>query len=377
MKIGKMHILRLVVLFYYFFNKLSFMKRLITSFNVIRAACTLVLAASFFTGKATFIPQSFLATHSYNCDVVVDGPAPFPPTTTWANSSIDTPFAVYTGSATPQRYGLASTTVHPASGYPNVGGAITSTNAAFGNVPYNLAPSTFDNAMHLRGSSFDTLLFTNQTYIGDVYLLAASNTGSVDTGAPPFPAGTVTVTFLFTDGTFHPVTGVSIPHYNDYVAANRARTIGYRVNLTNQNASGSGIFGFTTKVNLFDVRVELPYTLYSKQIKGIRIQKTGGDQINIMAVTVDHNPCLPTTQMFNYNVATPQPPSPQLQITLTDTIKWRTVPGSAGFDLQLVAVHSPANPTVAVLPTPLPILPVAPVLTTTKALQIRCICQLG
>ena len=328
------------------------MKRFFTSLKGLTLLAAALFAGSNADAQTTPVAMTPLNSQYYNADVILEGPIPTPATSYWYYASprqLDTAFSKGTIASILSRYSLVSSNLYN-TGLPVNGGPLTSVNTTFGNTPiYTLNPATSKNSMSLYGSiSVDTLYFTDSTRIGDIFLLgAAGSESSSGIGSN----GSATVTILFTDNTSQIVSGVSFPNYRDsssslpYAVTNIGR-FNMNVNLTD---------GDNGLPRLFDIRVKLPFTNttspnvgqnnYTKRIRGIKVQKSGGDQISILGACIFDNPCLPTA-----NVIPPAaPPTPPLTITSADTVKWNAVAGTAGYEYALVPYVT--------MPTPLPIVP--------------------
>lgn len=301
------------------------MKRFFTSFSILKLTLC-VLLAGIYTGSnaQNHTAVSFQSAYSFNRDPIIEGwYSGLTPSLWWmyTNSYVDTCFSRKTGTGAGNYYIFSSAAF--ASGVP-CGTQYISTNATYNYPKYNLAAANAPNTLHLEGTVlYDTMLFTSQTLIGDLYLLGAAGgegTSTTATGS----SGAALVTILFTDGTTQIVSGVSFPNYRDststlpYAITNIGR---YNGLLSNVNA---GVDGDAGRPRLFDIRVPLAYTNYGKQMKGFRIQKTSGDQLNLLGACVDSNSCLPTTNVTS--------PTPSINTTSIDTVIWNSVAGSQGYE---------------------------------------------
>lgn len=322
----------------------SLFKKLVNKSKLGLAIVGLIATGGAALAQTTYYPMSFVTGKGLKTDIVADGSPPYPGLGTKA--AADTTFDIASGGI---GYYLAANNLSiPSMG--NTGGrlpvstSVTSVSKPY--LTYSLAnnmttspPGTVlktPNALHQRGTRVDTLLFTNTTYSGDIYILGASGNGPVS----------AYITILYSDNTIAPAVSVSFPDW---------------FNLTHQDSSMVGIgrasnnFDFgcgavpcvTGAPRLFDIRVPFPMASYGvKTIKGIRIQKaTSGGTLNIMAVTIAHNPCPPSMQVF----APAAPPTPPVTITTANAIKWRSVASSVGYEYVLAPY--------ATMPVPLPVVP--------------------
>lgn len=314
----------------------------------------LMAAGTIAVAQTTYYPMSFVAGKGFNADVVADGTPPYPGLGTKA--AADTTFDIASSSF---GYYLAADNLSVAS-MGSTGGRLpvstTVNSLATPAITYTLAPNMTSSppgayiktptALHQRGSRVDTLLFTNTTYSGDIYLLGASGNGPVS----------ASIIILYSDNTSAPAVSVTFPDWFNMTSPDTAMVgIG---RTSNQFDFGCGAIPCQPRTpRLFDIRVPFPFASYGvKTIKGIRIAKTtSGGTLNILAVTIAHNPCPPSAQV----VPPVAPPTPPVTITTANTIKWRAVTGSVGYEYILMPYTT--------MPVPLPILPplTAPAPTST------------
>lgn len=332
------------------------MKRFFTSSTLFRLLMAMMLTGSYSSANAQKTAMNFLTGQSYNLDVIIDGNVPSPNPTNWPYTTgvIDTVFSKSpsTISGIYLRYSLISDATF-ATGLPVGGGPITSANPQLftPTAPvYNLAAVNVDNAMHLSNTVADTFMFTDSSLIGDIYLLGAAG-GEPGTSATVGNAGAATVTFLLKDPvtgvlSTQVVSGVVFPNYRDSTSS--LRYAKSNIGRYNVQANLSFLEGDGSRPRLFDIRVPLLYTNYNKQIRGVRIQKTSGDQIAVFGVCVDNNPCLPTA-----SVVMDATPTPKEKITSANPIRWKKVDPlvSSGYDVSLEAFPNETSPfTAATMP---------------------------
>lgn len=336
------------------------MKKFFTTSALFKLLTTIMITGMCMPAGAQKTAMNFLLGQSYNLDVIIDGPLPGTFTTNWPYSTgmIDTIFSkTQAPNITPtvyNRFSLVSDLVF-LTGLPAPGGTITSANPQnfTPTAPvYNVAPANVDNAMHLSNTTADTFMFTDSTLIGDIYLLGAAAGEPSSTGSTLGSSGGATVTILLKDPvtgmlSTQQTTGIMFPNYRDsssslwYAMSNIGRY--------NVQANLSFVSGDDGRPRLFDIRVPLQYANYDKRIRGVRVQKTSGDQIAVFGVCIDNNSCLPTASVVMD--ATPTPP---LKITNTNPVRWRTVAGSQGYDVMLEAFP---NATAAYTATTMPLYP--------------------
>lgn len=151
-------------------------------------------------------------------------------------------------------------------------------------VTFQLAPYTVNNSLRLAGTSSGSLTFSTAQSATDIYLLGV--TGSA--------TGTATITVTFTDATTQVFSPITIPDW--YGGANFAiRGLG-RV-----NTASNGIDNNPLDPRLYEIKLALSATNYSKQIATIGVSKTvAGGVINIMGVAINtvSNCSAPTSQPY-------------------------------------------------------------------------------
>ena len=319
----------------------SFLQKTITKLGM---ALVGVAFGTYAMAQTTYVPMSFLANGSYNKDVVADGNPPMPPAVptgqgpnTTADACFDVSFANPPTSTgyylTAPNWGGVINPSTPPNGSLPWSGTITSIQ---NQIPYTLGPLTTpgNNVLQLSTSkTSDTFLFTNTTYMGDIYLLGAAG-GS---------ASNATVYILYADNTSGIGQTVTFPDWFNLTDPDTAAVgIGRVRNIYNFNTCNCD----ARTPRLFDIRVPIPFNAY-KPIRGVRIVRTSGGFINVLAATVADNPCLPVTQVF----PPATPPTPAVTITSANTIRWKSVAGSAGYEYALVPYPTMPSPLPTVPPT--------------------------
>lgn len=276
------------------------MKKLSTRFCLALAMAFTIQQAS-----ATYTPVAI--TTGFNADVVADG--------------IGTAISSTTGSFDNTAYCLVAPTFQlnasstlPAQSLPATGvinSLVTS------GVTFNLQSYADSNSLRLRNNNTSgTLVFTNNTYIGDVYLLCAAGDGS--------PTGNVVINFV--GGTTQSTSVTFKDWYNGTGAA--IQGLG-RVNRT----SGSGDYSNPTNPRLYELMIPLNINNYSKTIQSITITKTTSTgSINVMAVNVDVQSCLP-----------PVNPVASFLTINSAMLRWRTVAGSGGYEYAITTSATPPS----------------------------------
>jgi len=170
-------------------------------------------------------------------------------------------------------------------------GTISSANTP--GLNYQLASYTGSNSLRLTGSGSGVLTFGTTGLVGDVYVLGSSG----DAGTNGVNA---TITVHFTDNTTQVFTGVNFPDwYNGSPVA--AQGIG-RANRTSGVQDGTA-----TNPRLYEKKLTLNLANYTKTISHITVTKTSGltnSKLNIMAVTVDDQDCVPALNITTNTVTT-------------------------------------------------------------------------
>lgn len=276
------------------------MKKLSTRFCLALAMAFTVQQAS-----ATFTPVAI--TSGFNADVVANGIGT-------AISSTSSSFDNTAYCLVDPTFQLTASSTLPAQSLPATGvinSLVTS------GVTFNLQPYTGNNSLRLRNNNTNgTLLFTTNTYIGDVYLLCAGGDGS--------PTGNVVINFV--GGTTQ---STSVTFHDWYNGTNAAIQGLGRVNRT----SGAGDYSNPTNPRLYELKIPLNINNYSKTIQSITITKTTSTgSINVMAVNVDVQSCLPTVNPVAQN------------LTINSAmLRWRTVSGSAGYEYAVTTSATPPS----------------------------------
>lgn len=283
-------------------------------YNLGLGKLSLLLACICFSlqAKAVFTPVTVTG---FNQDVVANGIGA--PTT-----STTAAFDIATYCLVASDYKLNATSPSPTYFLPTsnvVNSAVTA------GLSFNLAPYTGNNSLKLttNGSS-GTLTLTNTSLIGNVYLLCAGGDGS--------PTGNITVSFV--GGGSQTFTGeVFSDWYNNSGFA--IQGIGRVNRLTGAIDAASG----TTNPRLYQKMLVISPSNYGKTIQSITITKTiATGSINVMAVTIDHQSCLPPMGVSAINVT-----------TTTATVKWNS--NSSASNGYQYAVNTSSTPPSSGTPT--------------------------
>jgi len=278
---------------------------------VFRVTCTAVAVFAFNTAQAVFTPVT-LATSgpgALNADVVADGIGL--PTTSTTHAFDNTAYVLVT-----QNYQANSSSTTPPNFMPPTG-LLTST--ATTGLTFQLAPYTGNNSLRLTGTNSGTLNITPNTLIGDVYLLGASGDGS----------STCNVTITFVGNTTQVFNNVS---FSDWFGGNPYVALGLgRANRTTGVVDiGSNTLGSNPR--LYQAKLTLAMANYTKQIQSITIARnSGAGVLNVMAVTIDHQTCLPPQNLALVGTA-----------TLTGAnLSWTPTAGAAGYEYALTNSATP------------------------------------
>lgn len=267
-----------------------------------------VLVLSFFEVKATFTPVPLTG---FNADVVANGIG-LPTTSTTAafdNTVYCLPAPNYQASAT----GPLPPQSMPANN-------IIASSATSG-INYQLAPYTGNNSLRLTGSGSGTLVFGTPGLIGNIYVLG----GSGDAGTTGCDA---TITVTFTDNSTQAFTGVNFPDWFTNTTGVATNGLG-RVNRTTGVLDASNL----TNPHLFERKLTLSLANYSKQIASITVLKTSGatnSKLNIFAVNVDHNPCVPVSGLTATGIT-----------TTTANLSWTAPASTQGYEYAITTSATP------------------------------------
>lgn len=270
---------------------------------------TALLLLSCFQASATFTPVTLTG---FTADVVANGIG-IPTATTSIQFDAASANPAYVLIA--QDYQLTSTSTLPVYYLPN-SGTITPASGP----GYQLAPYTGNNSLRLTSTATTgTLTFGNNTLIGDVYVLAAAGSGSA----------TATITINFVGGTTQQVTGVTFADWfngSPFVV----QGIGRANRATGLIDAGAG----ATNPRLYQAKVTLTIPNYTKQIASVTVQRTGGSAtistLNVMAITVDHQSCLPVQGLASSGVT-----------TTSANLNWTAGTGSVGYEYALTNSATP------------------------------------
>lgn len=238
----------------------------------------------------------------FNADVVANGVGT--PNTTTTNSFDNTAYCLLA-----QNYQQTSTSAAPTYYLPN-NGTIASVVSATPGLNFQLAAYTGNNSLRLTSSSTSgSLTFSNNTYIGDVFVLAGSGDGYT----------TCTFTVNFVGGTTQVFTSQTI---SDWFGGSNYATQGIgRVQRNSPYALGAT----TVDPRLYQIQLPISISNYSKTIASITVTRTGGSSTssvaNIMAVSVDNQSCLPPQGLAVSSIS-----------TVGANISWNAVTGSAGYE---------------------------------------------
>lgn len=182
---------------------------------------------------------------------------------------------------------------------------------------YTLAPYAGSNSLKLTtNNSSGTLTLTNTTLIGNVYLLCAGGDGS--------PTGTVTINFV--GGGSQVFTGqVFSDWFNNTGQA--VQGIGRANRSTGVLDVGAG----ATNPRLYQKMFAISLVNYAKKIQSITITKTTATgSINVMAVTVDNQTCIPVQAPGAINIT-----------TNSATVKWNAVAGASSYQYAITSSATP------------------------------------
>lgn len=214
------------------------------------------LVLGFAPAKAGYVP---VAVTGYNADIVANGAGS-------AASSI-------TADVDGANYAFMASTFNP-SGTPPTSflpnGGLVNSNATPG-LSFQLASYSANNSLRIAGANADTLDFVTPVSAGEVYVTGTSGSG----------AATVTITVIFTDGTTQQF--LNNTSFKDWYNGTPYTMQGLgRVNIT-----GSVIENSTTNPRLYEAKLVINATNYTKQIASIAFSKTASGVLNIMGVSIN------------------------------------------------------------------------------------------
>jgi len=203
----------------------------------------------------------------------------------------------------------------------------TLTSAITSGLTYQLANYTGPNSLRLVGTSApaNTGILTfplPNTLRGDVYILGSTGSGTA----------TASVVITFTDNTTQAATSFV---FNDWFTTTVPTAVGgFSRALRNTGAIDANA-GPNGNPRFFEWKIPLLLANYTKTIKSITVTRTAGSAVtsvlNIMAVTVDHQTCLPTQ-----NLAVSGAPT-----MTTANFTWTANTGSAGYEWAVTTSATP------------------------------------
>jgi hypothetical protein len=264
-----------------------------------------------FAGRAsaTYVPVTLTG---FNQDVIADGIGmPTTSTTVAFDNSINCLVA--------PTYQQTATSPLPVNSLP-ASGTISSVQTTGLNFQLVNVTTPGNNSLRLTGTLFDTLTFSNQTYIGDIYMLAAAG----DAGTSNFIGATVKV--LFTDNSIYTFPAISIGDWFNQTS--------YAIQGVGRVNRSSGVLDAPTTLNprLYEYKLVMPVNQYTKQIAGIIINKTATQgTINVMAVTVDNQTCLPPQNLTLNGSAT----------MTSANFSWTALTGVLGYECAVTTTATP------------------------------------
>lgn len=271
-------------------------------------------ALSFVNSYAVYTP---VAVTGYNADVIANGTGlPTTSTTLPFDAASANPAYVLVSSD----FRATASTPFPTYFLPASG---TLSSLATPGLAYQLASYSGNNSLRLTGTTAPantgTLTFPNpNAFIGDVYVLGATGSGTA----------TATITINFAQGGTQVATATFNDWFNSTVVA--VQGIGRADRATGALDAGAG----STNPRLYEVKIPLSLSNYGKTISSITITRTGGSSttsvLNIMGISVDHQPCLPTPTVTAGSIT-----------TVGATLSWTAVSGSQGYEY---VVSSSATP---------------------------------
>lgn len=295
--------------------------RKLTTRQLCRMANLTLLLFSYLAAQAVYVPVTLTG---FRADVIANGIGLPTTSTTLAFDS-----AASTGNYVllAQDYQSSSTSTLPTSPFflPTSG---TLNSLVTSGLSYQLAPYNALNSLRLVGTSApaNTGMLTfplPNTLIGDVYILGSTGSGSA----------TATAVITFTDNSTQTASSSFV--FPDWFATTPAPAVqgfsrAFRGTGAIDASSGPG-----GNPRFFEWRIPLNITNYTKTIKSVTITRTTGSAttsvLNIMAITVDHQPCLPTQ-----NLALSGSPT-----MTTANFTWTANAGSTGYDWAVTTTATP------------------------------------
>jgi len=208
----------------------------------------------------------------FNADIVANGIGPSSGSTT---ADVDGANYVYIAPT----YQFTSTSSLPTQSLPATGSFTSATTAG---LTYQLASYSGNNSLRLpatgtSGTATGTLTFATPTTAGEVYVIGCTGSG----GSGP---NTTTLTVNFTDGSSQTFSGINT--FSDWYGGSPI-AIGNVGRVQTTNASGTPETA-TNGPNLYEVKLTLDPTNYSKLIASIGVSKTtSAGVLQIMGVSIN------------------------------------------------------------------------------------------
>jgi len=225
-----------------------------------------LLAGPVAQAQTTYAP---VMVTGFNADVVANGSGTAISSTT---NDVD-------GGAANNRFCfMAPDFVNPAGASPTVylpaTGTITSVNTSTPGLAFQLAPYTGNNSLRIQGVGNGSLVLGNARPAQEVYVLAVSGN----------QASTVTMTVNFSDNTSEVFAAQTVA---DWFAGSGFAIQGIgRVNRDN-----NAIQNNTTDPRLYQLRLTLPASSYTKQVQSVDFNKTSTTgTLNVMAISITAPP---------------------------------------------------------------------------------------
>lgn len=190
---------------------------------------------------------------------------------------------------------------------------------------YQLAPYSGNNSLRLVGTSTTTASGTltfplPNNLIGDVYILGSTGSGTATASATITFSDNTTQsggTFVFSDWFYA----------TPYAAGGFGRAS--RSSGTIDASSGPG-----GNPRFYEWKIPITISNYTKTIKSITITRTTGSStssvLNIMAVTVDHQSCLPPQNLSSSSVT-----------MTTANFNWTAISGATGYEYAITTSATP------------------------------------
>ncbi|RYY15555.1 MAG: gliding motility-associated C-terminal domain-containing protein [Cytophagaceae bacterium] len=213
--------------------------------------------------QITYTP---VAVTGYTADVIADGTGPVASRTT---NTIDR------GNATVKWCFANTTYVNPTGQSPVLAlpasGLLPSAVTTTPGLTFQLAPATANNSLRIDGAGQGTLTLTTPRAATEVVVLATEGNGST-------AAKTFVVTF--TDGTSQTFSNQVVPDW--FNGATPAYIVGSRVSYVDNSIDNA-----TTNPRLYQVRLALAATNYSKLVLSVNASKASTDPVlNVMGITL-------------------------------------------------------------------------------------------